>query len=100
MDVQELPKAPLLHFLALCDLPTTKKISEENTGHMEVLLLFLSLRYGADLGRSRLVSLSADNLTLNGPLFYNLLFICSTDFLSFRILSKGTPLHFFEVFGL
>ena len=29
---------------------------EENTWHFEVLLLFLSLRYGADLGRSRLVS--------------------------------------------
>ena len=28
---------------------------EENTSHFEVLLLFLSLRYGADLGRSRLV---------------------------------------------
>ena len=28
---------------------------EENTLHFEVLLLFLSLRYGADLGRSRLV---------------------------------------------
>ena len=28
---------------------------EENTRHFEVLLLFLSLRYGADLGRSRLV---------------------------------------------
>ena len=30
-------------------------IVEENTWHFEVLLLFLSLRYGADLGRSRLV---------------------------------------------
>ena len=28
---------------------------EENTCHIEVLLLFLGLRYGADLGRSRLV---------------------------------------------
>ena len=28
---------------------------EENTWHIEVLLLFLSLRYGLDLGRSRLV---------------------------------------------
>ena len=28
---------------------------EENARHFEVLLLFLSLRYGADLGRSRLV---------------------------------------------
>ena len=82
MDVQKLPKAPLLHFSALCDLPKTKKNSkkireknskkiqkirvfvqffphagtvEEKTWHIEVLLLFLSLRYGADLGRSRLV---------------------------------------------
>ena len=28
---------------------------EKNTLNFEVLLLFLSLRYGADLGRSRLV---------------------------------------------
>ena len=75
MDVQKLPKGPLLHFSALCDLQETKKIRqrihkkfdnffqffphtgtvEENTRHLEVLLLFLSLRYGADLGRSRLV---------------------------------------------
>ena len=31
---------------------------EENTWHFEVLLLFLSLRYGADLGRSRLVHIA------------------------------------------
>ena len=30
---------------------------EENTCHFEVLLLFLSLGYGADLGRSRPVSM-------------------------------------------
>ena len=30
MDVQNLPKAPLLHFSALCDLPETKKKSKEN----------------------------------------------------------------------
>ena len=35
---------------------------EENTWHFEVLLLFLSLRYGADLGRSRLVSSFFDAL--------------------------------------
>ena len=61
---------PLLHFSALCDLPGTKKIEkkcdffqffphagtvEGNTWHFEVLLLFLSLRNGADVGRSRLV---------------------------------------------
>ena len=28
---------------------------EENTWHIEVLLLLMSLRYGAELGRSRLV---------------------------------------------
>ena len=74
MDVQRLPECPLLHVSALCDLPETKKIRkkfkkfgiifpifpqagtvEENTWHFEVLLLFLSLRYGADLGRFRLV---------------------------------------------
>ena len=31
---------------------------EENILNFEVLLLFLSLRYGADLGRSRLVTFS------------------------------------------
>ena len=31
---------------------------EENTWHFEVLFLFLSLRYGADLGRPRLVGIS------------------------------------------
>ena len=74
MDVQNLPKGPFYNFSALCDLPETKKFRkknskkfeffkifphagtvEENTWHFEVLLLFLSLRYGADLGRSRLV---------------------------------------------
>ena len=29
MDFQKLPKGPLLHFLALCDLPETKKYFEE-----------------------------------------------------------------------
>ena len=71
-------RPPFLHFSALCDLPETKKISkkiwknvqknrfffqffsyagtvEENTWNIEVLLRFLSLRYSADLGRSRLV---------------------------------------------
>ena len=31
MDVQKLPKAPLLHFSGLCDLPETKKISKKNS---------------------------------------------------------------------
>ena len=30
MDVQELSKAPLLHFSALCDLPETKKIEKKS----------------------------------------------------------------------
>ena len=56
---------PLSHFSALSDLSETKKVLkkfsiffqffpqagtvEENTWHIEVLLLFLSLRYGLDL---------------------------------------------------
>ena len=58
MDVKKLPKSPILHVSALCDLRVTKKIfekfqkigifpqtgtSEEKTWHFEVLLLFLSL---------------------------------------------------------
>ena len=31
MDVQKLPKAALLHFSALCDLPETKKFSKKNS---------------------------------------------------------------------
>ena len=63
-----------LLFSSLWDLPETKKSKkikkigfffnffphagtvEENTWHFEVLLLFVSLRYGTDLDRSRLVS--------------------------------------------
>ena len=78
MDVKKLPKGPILQVSALCDLRETKKIKkfqkkldffsifpqtgtvEENTWHFEVLLLFLSLRYGADLGRSRLVFLRSE----------------------------------------
>ena len=90
MGVQKLPKATLLHFSALCDLPETKKNSKEkfrkknskkfgfsfkffphagtvkeNAQHIEVLLLFLSLRYGADLDRSRLVSIAFANVPTN-----------------------------------
>ena len=68
MDVKKLQKGPILHYLALCDLRETKKnfifqkksgffsifpqtgTVEENTWHFEVLLEFLSLRYGADWG--------------------------------------------------
>ena len=65
------PKAsPLLHFLALCDLPEPSKKSEFFFSIFSFLRafvvssrrksgfrfrVFLSLRYGADLGRSRLV---------------------------------------------
>ena len=65
--------SPLLHFSALCDLPeTSKKISEKILDFFFSIFSFsrafvvfrcrksgfrgfLSLRYGADLGRSRLV---------------------------------------------
>ena len=63
---------PLLHFSALCDLPETskkfrKKIRKFFSQFLvfwelllspvveKVVFVFLSLRYGADLGRSRLV---------------------------------------------
>ena len=77
----KIPRGPLLQFSALCDLPETKKIRkfhksliffqffphagtvEENTWHFEVLLLFLSLRYGTDLGRSRLVFFETNEVT-------------------------------------
>ena len=64
MDVQKLPKATILHFSALRDLPKNPDFFqffphagtvEENAWLFEVLLLVLSLRYFADLGRSRLV---------------------------------------------
>ena len=45
---------------------------EENTWHFEVLLLFLSLRYGADLGRSQLVFLRPANWSHFQELFYKL----------------------------
>ena len=66
MDVQKLPKAPFYIFRNYATYrgpkkwkeirkKISKKTVEENTWHIEVILLFLSLRYGADLGRSRLV---------------------------------------------
>ena len=69
-----------LSFSALCDLKNNfeKKISEKfflkkinflQKFPIVVPRIFLSLRYGTDLRRSRLVLFSADNLTLNGPLF-------------------------------
>ena len=74
MDVQKIPKASLLLFSTICNLPVSffhffEKFFfqffhhactvEENTWYFEVLLLFWSLRHGAHLGRSRHV-LSAD----------------------------------------
>ena len=71
MDVQKLPKGPLLHFSALWDLYRRPRISKKYFGYFnfsscgycrrEYLTLWspfaiLSLRYGADLGRSRLVT--------------------------------------------
>ena len=45
---------------------------EENTRHFEVLLIFLSLRYGADLGRSQLVRYCEIlfSFKLTGQLFF------------------------------
>ena len=75
MDVQKLPKGTLLYIFRHYAIYRIlqKKIRksfgnsfqfflhagtvEEKTWHFEVLLLFLSLRYDADLGRSRLVFL-------------------------------------------
>ena len=72
-----------------------------------VLWIFLSLRYGADLRRSRLFS--ADNLTLNGPLFlqsYNFS-ISYNSYLAYEVVflhhlrnstgPKGTPLEYFRL---
>ena len=79
-----------LSFSALCDLKNTFFSKKNQNFFFEknfffqifpivVPWIFLSLRYGADLGRSRLVSFSAYNLTLNGPLFtiFVHLFCCS-----------------------
>ena len=72
MDVQKLPNAPFYicrHYATYRGPKKIKKFlifflffplvgfAQENTWHIEVLLLFLILRYGADLGRSRLVQL-------------------------------------------
>ena len=74
------PKAsPLLHFSALCDLPETSKKFRKKIGFFfsifsflrafvvsscrKVVFVFLSLRYGADLGRSRLVMIYSNSLS-------------------------------------
>ena len=75
MDVQKIPKRPPLHFSALCDLPETSKKFRKKSEIFFLIFsflrafvvssckksgfrfrVFLSLRYGADLGRSRLVT--------------------------------------------
>ena len=79
MDVQKILKGPPFTFFGTMRLTGDfKKIRkktvgvffhsdtvEENTRHFDVLLLFLILRYGADFGRSRLVSLSFSTIMLN-----------------------------------
>ena len=68
MDVEKQPKGPFYIFWYNATYQKLQKSSknfwkfflgtvEESTWHFEVRLLFLSLRYGADLGRSRLVAL-------------------------------------------
>ena len=41
MDVQKLPKGPLLHFSALCDLPETKKNRRKISKKMDFFQFFL-----------------------------------------------------------
>ena len=79
-----------------------------NTWHFEILLLFLSLRYGADLGRSRLVS-SSNGLRTGPPASANLItknytvlriFRLCEYFLFFglvNILLRGNPHSFKQV---
>ena len=71
MDVQNIPKPPFTFFGTMRLPETYRRLQknsknnseffshegtvEENTWHFEVILLSLSFRYGADLGRSRLV---------------------------------------------
>ena len=69
MDVEKQPKGPFYIFRYNATYQKLQKkfkkflevflgTVEESTWHFEVLSLFLSLRYGADLGRSRLVFFS------------------------------------------
>ena len=86
MDVQKNPKgSPFLHFSALCDLPeTSKKISKKirnfffsvfsflrafvvSSCRKSCFRVFLSLRYGANLGRSRLVIISKSKFSAIEP---------------------------------
>ena len=84
---------PLLHFSALCDLPETSKKFRKKIGFFFSIFslrafvvsscrkscfrfrVFLSLRYGADSGRSRLVDIfltkEAKNHLRNKPKLYS-----------------------------
>ena len=64
MFVNKSRRVPLLHFSALCDF-FWKKIFFKNFNFFskKSVLRFLSLRYGADFRRSRLVELSASYCT-------------------------------------
>ena len=42
MDFQKLPKAPFLHFLALCDLPETNKIFKKIQKNVGIFFQFFS----------------------------------------------------------
>ena len=79
---------------------------EGNTLHIEVLLLFLSFRYGADLGRSRLVICCFDkvfkysgiklNSFINMQLFRRI-FSIGADFILVLLKSRGhSPFLFYE----
>ena len=99
MDVQKIPNAPFYIFFGIMRLTgdfkrNSKKNSdffkicphagtvENNTLYFEVFLLFLSLRYGADLGRSRLVILSGKfSLYSEFIMFINLsIYLCANVF--------------------
>ena len=96
----EIKSVPLLHYSALCDLPeTSKKNFKKEFGNFFSIFsflrafvvsscrkrgfrVFLSLRYGADLGRSRLVLLNVLlQRFLSFRLFnmnvYNVQYVCS-----------------------
>ena len=63
MDVQKIPKRPPFTFFGAMRLTgTSKKFRKKIT--KKVVFVFLSLRYGADLGRSRLVKFIIDFMEL------------------------------------
>ena len=56
MYVNKSQRVPLLHFSALCDV-FQKKFQKFQVFSKKNVLRFLSLRYSADFGRSRLVEI-------------------------------------------